>query len=83
MTFKGNTLHPVSFTEVEGTARRSGKPRVKWLETTLDSLWRIIGLYRYEYRYAIMNLNNDEHVEAIRAAATEQVHTFSPNYVLS
>ena len=83
MTFKGNTLHPVSFTEVEGTVRRSGKPRVKWLETTLDPLWKIIGLFRNDLRYTIMNLNNGEHVEVIRAAATANVHTFSPNFVLS
>ena len=50
MTFKGDALHPVSFTETEGTVRRSGKPRVKWLETPLDSLWKIIGLFRHDLR---------------------------------
>ena len=82
MTFKGNTLQPVSFTEVEGTARRSGKPRIKWLETTLESLWKIVGLYRQDLRYSIMNLSNDEHVQAIRAAASANEHTFTPNFVL-
>ena len=83
MTFKANTLHPVSFTETAGTVRRSGKPRIKWVETTLDSLWKIIGLFRYDLRYTLMNLHNDEHVPIIREAAISNLDTFSPNYVLS
>ena len=55
---------------------------MKWLETTLDSLWKIIGLFRHDLRYTIMNLHNDEQVEVIRAAATSNLHTFSPDFVL-
>ena len=66
----------------EGVTRRSGQPRVKWVETTLDKLWKLIGQNMdTSYKYSIMNLENVEHVHIIHRAAEMDLHEFSPSYL--
>ena len=43
VTFEHDSLHPVSFHATAGVVRRSGQPRVKWVETAMDKLWKLLG----------------------------------------
>ena len=74
LTFQPETITRVQFQMRPGVKRRIGKPRTKWVETTMDNLWNLIGkTTRPELRGAIMNLNKKEHVEAIKEAARQNV----------
>ena len=56
ITFLPNTLTPTTVTAREGTKKRVGQPRVKWVETGMDALWKLIGkTTRPEVRYTTMN----------------------------
>ena len=79
MTFQENTLKPTVVTNRPGTKRRWGKPRTKWVETGLETLWKLIGeTLRPDMKGAIMNLENPQHVRIIKEAAAENIHTASP-----
>ena len=80
-TFKPNTLTPVDMHDVKGRKRRSGQPRVKWVETTLESLWQLIKNTNEEFKYTTLNLNNDTHIEQIKIAAGHNLHEITPGYI--
>jgi len=75
VTFKKGTLIPLDVTEREGTKRRSGKPRVKWVETGLGNLWKLVGEGNSDYKWSIYDQNNEGHVKEMkRVAAIKNIH---------
>ena len=81
-TFRYNTYEPIQIEDKEGVRRRSGKPRVRWVETTLNRLWELIGKHmRPELKHSVMNLKNNDHIEAIRRAAAMNLCEETPNHV--
>ena len=83
VTFQPNTLNPVEIHNNRDRKRRSGHPRVKWVETTLENLWQLIKQKQPEFRYAQLNLNNDTHIEALKLAAGSDLHEITPGYVIA
>ena len=74
LSLQHSSIKPVLFQAQPGVKRRIGKPRIKWVETTLESLWKSLGeTTRADLKGAIMNLDNEEHVKAIKEAATTNV----------
>eukprot|EP00973_Karenia_brevis_P009173 1243803-Karenia_brevis.AAC.1 len=64
-----------------GVKRRHGKPRVRWVGTGLDKLWHRIGTNMSpDLSYSIMNLNNEEHIEAIVRAAQSDLAEKAPSH---
>ena len=77
MTFQTDTLKPTVVNNRPGTKRRWGKPRVKWVESTLQDLWILLGkTIKPDLRGAIMNLEK-KHVVAIKEAARQNIHNES------
>ena len=68
-TFKFNTFQPIQIEDRAGTIRRVGQPRVRWVESSLERLWRIIGQNNETLRYEILNLERPSHTQAIEEAA--------------
>eukprot|EP00973_Karenia_brevis_P020980 2885294-Karenia_brevis.AAC.1 len=77
-TFRANTIIPIQIEDQAGVKRRHGRPRVRWVETGLDRIWKIIGLTRTDLRYATMNLENEEHVKAIEKTVKDQQYEITP-----
>ena len=82
LTFKQNSLHPTEIHNTQGRKRRSGQPRVKWVDTALDNLWQLIQKDYSEFKYEKMNLDKEEHIKIITDAAKLNLHEFSPGYLL-
>eukprot|EP00973_Karenia_brevis_P049122 6813088-Karenia_brevis.AAC.1 len=81
ITFQQHSLVPIQIENKPGVKRRSGQPRVRWVETALARLWTLIGKERADLRYSIMNLQNEEHIEAITWAAGRDMSEFTPTYI--
>ena len=83
VTFKEGTLQPKKIQETPGVKRRPGQPRVKWTEATLEKLWTLIGnQLNPALKYSIMNLQNDEHIQAILEAARQNLCEETPSKIL-
>ena len=83
LAFKPNTIIPIDFTEKEGVTRRSGKPGVQRIETTMQKLWTLIGTHiSEEVKDIPLNSNNQQHIEAVLLAAELDLHEITPNYML-
>ena len=82
-TFRPNSIEPIQIKDKGNVKRRSGKPRVKWVETGMERLWSLIGnSTRPDLKYSIMNLQNPEHVAAIERAARMNIYQDSPSYII-
>ena len=81
-TFQPNTLYPTEVHDTQGRKRRSGQPRVKWVDTALDNLWQLIKKDFPEFKYEKMNLDKDEHINIIIKVAQQNLHEFSPSFLL-
>ena len=84
MTFFPKTLKPVKFYDREardtktktGVVRRVGHPRPKWVETTLEKIWKLIGqTIAPLYKYTTLNLDNINHICTIHRAAKIDLYT--------
>ena len=65
ITFEDGTLHPIDIGK-----RRSGRPRIKWLDNVMDLAWRRITRSKYpHYMYQNFDADNEDHVRTIREAA--------------
>ena len=54
--------------------KRVGQPRVRWVETDLEALWKPIGQsVRPDPKVTKMNLDNQEHINCIRQAAQQNI----------
>ena len=70
VTFNTKSLEPVKVNTRPATKRRVGKPRVKWVETGLDSLWKLIGeSTRPDLKGSILDPKNANHIRALQDAA--------------
>ena len=59
ITFKPNTLTPVDLHDVTGRKRRSGQPRIKWVDTTMENLWHLIKTTNEIFRCTTLDLKNE------------------------
>eukprot|EP00973_Karenia_brevis_P067619 9408815-Karenia_brevis.AAC.1 len=65
VTFQPGTLLPVDIGK-----RRTGKPRVKWIDKTLEHAWsRLVHSEFTQYRYDSFNPLNEERVRVIQTGA--------------
>eukprot|EP00973_Karenia_brevis_P005223 717279-Karenia_brevis.AAC.1 len=65
ITFQPNSLIPVDIGK-----RRTGKPRVKWIDKTLEHAWRrLVNSEFTQYRYQDFDPDNPEHVSVITQGA--------------
>eukprot|EP00973_Karenia_brevis_P059279 8252862-Karenia_brevis.AAC.1 len=65
ITFQPNILLPVDIGK-----RRTGKPRVKWINKTLEHAWsRLTHSEFTQYRYDTFDPYNDNHVRVIQTGA--------------
>eukprot|EP00973_Karenia_brevis_P009298 1259475-Karenia_brevis.AAC.1 len=65
ITFQPNSLLPVDIGK-----RRTGKPRVKWIDKTLEHAWRRLVHSEFtQYRYDDFDPENAEHIDVIKAGA--------------
>ena len=79
LTFLLDTLLPVEFHELPDTTRRTGKPRFKWVPTTLERLWTVIGrTIRPEMNNISLDLENEERIDIIQHAAKNNFEGFIP-----
>ena len=81
LTFKPNTLTPVEVHNAQGRKRRSGQPRVKWIDATLENLWQVIKNTNPELRYTALNLDMNTHIEQLKIAAGHNLHEITPGYI--
>eukprot|EP00973_Karenia_brevis_P054025 7504453-Karenia_brevis.AAC.1 len=59
VTFQDDTLFPIDIGK-----RRTGKPRVKWVDKTIEHAWRRLVNSEYtQYRYTPFDYNNDDHIQ--------------------
>ena len=80
-TFQPNSLLPTTVNSRTGTAKREGRPRVKWVETGLETLWQLIRTHiRPDLKYTALNLEDDSHAQALINGAT--LNLFSENMEL-
>ena len=42
VTFRPNKIEPKQIEDREGVRRRAGQPRVRWVETALENLWKVV-----------------------------------------
>ena len=82
LTFQPNTLQPTEIHDNNTRKRRSGHPRVKWVDTTLENLWTLIKTEMPQFRYSPLNLSNPQHIEAIKLAAGTNLHEITPGYII-
>ena len=74
LTCQASTLKPILFQTQPGVKGRIGKPKIKGVQTILESLWKLIGQTTGTYlKGAIMNLDKEEHLEAIKEAAKTHI----------
>eukprot|EP00973_Karenia_brevis_P051922 7211888-Karenia_brevis.AAC.1 len=65
ITFQPNTLHPIDIGK-----RRHGRPRVKWINKTLEQAWhRLVHSEFTQYRYDNFDPDNPAHVTVIKTGA--------------
>eukprot|EP00973_Karenia_brevis_P007164 971901-Karenia_brevis.AAC.1 len=65
ITFQPNILLPVDIGK-----RRTGKPRVKWIDKTLEHAWyRLTHSEFTQYRYEAFNPLSEENVRVIKTGA--------------
>jgi hypothetical protein len=75
MTFKKGTMQPLKVNIRPGTKRRIGKPRIKWVETGLEALWKLVGeTIKPDVKNILLNLDNEEHTALLTQAATLDIH---------
>ena len=72
VTFKSGTLEPLDVTARNGTKKRVGKPRVKWVETGMQQLWdRARRTIRPDLIYVGHVPERSDHQEAIKHIANK------------
>ena len=65
ITFQSNTLLPIDIGK-----RRVGRPRLKWIDTTLEQAWkRITRTQAPQFRYEKFDPQNPQHVIEMQEAA--------------
>ena len=65
ITFEEGTLHPIDIGK-----RRSGRPRIKWLDNVMELAWQRITRSKYhQFMYQNFDADNDAHVSTLREAA--------------
>ena len=65
ITFEEGTLHPIDIGK-----RRTGRPRIKWLDNVIDLAWQRITRSRYhQFMYHSFDANNEDHVATLKEAA--------------
>ena len=70
VTFRRNTLEPIQIEDKKGVKRRSGQPRIRWVETAMGNLWKIVQeLWRPDWKFNSLNPDNEEHIEEFKKTA--------------
>ena len=67
ITFQDDTLYPVDIGK-----RRTGRPRIKWIDNTIDLAWGRITKAKYvQYIHTPIDPDNQAHVHTLRRAAKD------------
>ena len=57
--------------------RRAGRPRRKWLEETLDDMWKDVQTRNEAMKHTKLNTTNPNHRELLREEAKDKKHSFN------
>ena len=66
-----------SFIPHDHGVRRKGRPRIKWLDTTLEDMWEDMKQDNQDIRGSILNLGNPRHRHLLEEEAGNKKYKFN------